>query len=554
VLAGLVLATGVLLYHETRGTTLWFDEWTWLLHRRDDSPASYLNTHNGHLSLIPVAIYKLLFATAGIKSSSPYRALVIVAHLTCCVLLFGYARRRVGELMALIAAVLLLLFGPGWENLLWSFQITWLISLGAGLAALLALDRADRAGDLGACALLVCSLASSGIGVPIVVGVALELVLVRRRLRDAWIVAVPLGLYGLWWIGFQHTAVSRHAIPAAPDFVYRSASATLSALAGLGGATGFDGPGMLMRWGPPLLIAALAAIAWRLFKIRRRDPRVASLATMAISFWLLTAVTRSFISSPFASRYLYVGGFFVLLLAVQLLDGVRLTRWVSVVLSVAALAAIASNLGALRDAGGLYRASGRSTTAVLGALEIGRPVIPRGYVAQQIPGYPFVVIPAAAYFAATRSVGSPAASETEIAADPEPVRTSVDTELIHIHRLGLRPLGSAAPRGRPPAIDSVVGGSVRVRGACVTVVPSAVAPASASVALAVKVPAQGLVLQSAEAPATVSARRFADGFQTVSTLAAAGGAALVITRDRSARRWHVRLVSTRAVLACGLGG
>jgi hypothetical protein len=52
----------------------------------------------------------------------------------------------------------------------------------------------------------------------------------------------------------------------------------------------------------------------------------------------------------------------------------------------------------------------------------------------------------------------------------------------------------------------------------------------------------------------VGARRFADGFQTVSTLAATRGAALVITRDRSARQWHVRLVSSRAVLACGLGG
>src|ERR1700680_4819844 len=74
-LATLLVATGVLLYHETRGTTLWFDEWTWLLHRRGDSLGSYLDTHNGHLSLIPVAIYKLLFATVGIRSSGPYRGL-----------------------------------------------------------------------------------------------------------------------------------------------------------------------------------------------------------------------------------------------------------------------------------------------------------------------------------------------------------------------------------------------------------------------------------------------------------------------------------------------
>lgn len=258
-LAGLLIATGALLYYETRGTTLWFDEWTWLLHRRADSLASYLDTHNGHLSLIPIAIYKLLFATAGIRSSAPYRVLVIIAHLSCCLLLFVYARRRVGAFLALVTTTVLLLFGPGWENLLWPFQITWLTSLGAGLGALLALDRHDRAGDLAACVLLIVSLASSGIGVPIVIGVILELALVRRRRRDAWIVGVPVLLYALWWIGYQHTTFVRHDIVVAPNFVYTSASATLAAIAGLGGSTGFDGQGTLMTWGPPLLFVALAA-------------------------------------------------------------------------------------------------------------------------------------------------------------------------------------------------------------------------------------------------------------------------------------------------------
>ena len=551
-LAVLVIATGALLYRETRGTTLFLDEWTWLLHRRGNSLASFLDTHNGHLSLIPVAIYKLLFATAGIGSFGPYRALVIVAHLACCVLLFVYARARVGPLLALLAAALLLLFGPGWENMMWPFQTAFLLSLGAGLGALLALDRLDRAGDVTACVLLTVSLASSGVGVPFVLGVALELGLRRRRLGDAWIVAVPLLLYALWWVGYQHTGFRRHDIVLAPSFVYSAASATLSALAGLAGSTGLDGQGTLMTWGPALLVAAIVAVAWRLVRIRRLEPRVAALATMALSFWLLTALSRAYVSSPFASRYLYVGAFFVLLLAVELLRGVSFTWWSSVVVGVAGAAAIVSNVGELRDAGRMVRGYGQDTTADLGALEIGRPVIPPGYVAQQVPGYPFVVIPAASYFAATRSVGSPAATPAQILADPESVRASVDAELIHIHRLGLLSVGHGVRLGSPPAVDSVTGGATAARGGCVIFAPDHFIPAGTTVAFAVTVPAEGLELQASAAPATVGVRRFADAFSTLGTVTPGGPVALLVAPDRSSQPWRVQLESTGRVAACGL--
>ncbi len=87
-LAVLALGTGVLLFHETRGTTAWFDEWDWILHRRTGSLGSFLDSYNGHLSLVPVAIYRLLYATAGLRTYVPYRVLLIVCHLACCTLLF----------------------------------------------------------------------------------------------------------------------------------------------------------------------------------------------------------------------------------------------------------------------------------------------------------------------------------------------------------------------------------------------------------------------------------------------------------------------------------
>src|SRR5205807_840348 len=88
----LLLESGALIAYETRGTTFWADEWLWILLRRGSSVATFLNPHNEHLSLVPIVIYKLLFATVGLHSYWPYRAVAIAAQLGCVTLVFVYAR------------------------------------------------------------------------------------------------------------------------------------------------------------------------------------------------------------------------------------------------------------------------------------------------------------------------------------------------------------------------------------------------------------------------------------------------------------------------------
>jgi hypothetical protein len=479
---------------------------------------------------------------------------MIAEHLAICVLLFLYARRRVGALLALLATALILLFGPGWENLLWSFQITWNTSLLGGLAALLALDRRDRAGDVGACVALLVSLASSGIGVPIVIGVALEVVLVHRRApREWWVVGVPVLLYAVWAIGYQHTGITRHALVTAPSFVATGLASTFGGLAGLGGSTGLDGPGTLMRFGPVLLLAALALATWRLVQLRRLSPRVASLATIVLSFWVITAVNRSVFANPYSSRYLYVSGLFVVMLAVELADGADPVWWGKALIAVVAAGAIASNFGALRDAGRLIRSNGQTTIADLGAVEIGRPLVPAGYYIQGIPGWPVVLVPAAAYFAAARAVPMPAATPAQIAADPEPVRATVDNELIHIHRLTLAPAQPGLKLGAAPVVDLASTGSASVGGGCVTFTPDRfTAAGGASPFVSVTVPAAGLMLEATGGPTTIGVRRFAYAFQTLGTLAPGGPATFVIAPDLSRRPWHVLLTPAGRARACGL--
>jgi hypothetical protein len=70
--------------------------------------------------------------------------------------------------------------------------------------------------------------------------------------------------------------------------------------------------------------------------------------------------------------------------------------------------------------------------------------------------------------------------------------------------------------------------------------------------LAVTVPESGVELEALGALAAVGVRRFADVFQPVGTLEAQGRATLRIAADRSVQRWHVQIVSSGRVLACGL--
>jgi hypothetical protein len=96
VMAALLVLCGGWLMYETRGTTLWFDEWQWALEYKDNSLGAFIAPHNGHPTVVPVVIYRLLFATVGIDHSAPYRAVGIAGHLLCVALLYRYAVRRAG--------------------------------------------------------------------------------------------------------------------------------------------------------------------------------------------------------------------------------------------------------------------------------------------------------------------------------------------------------------------------------------------------------------------------------------------------------------------------
>jgi hypothetical protein len=552
-LTALLAVAAALIWHETRGTTLWFDEWQWALYRRGNDLDTFLEPHNEHLSLVPLAIYRLLFATAGLTDYAPYRALVIGGHLVCVLLVFVYANRRVGGRAALLAAVPILFLGPGWQNILWPFQVGSLISIAAGVGALLTLDRGDRAGDAAASALLALSVASSGLGIPVAAGVAVDVLWSRRGLRGAWIVALPLSAYALWWLVYEDSGFVRQNLVVAPGFAADSAAAALSALAGLTGPT-LDDSGETLGWGRPLAVVAAALLAWRLARGWPVPARVLALLAIPLCFWLLTGLRRAGISTPYEGRYLYVGAVFLVLLVVELARAVSPPPWAVWLVAVALGLAVLANLGDLRDGGRYLRSQAPSARAGLGALELARPQLEPDFVASSFPGHPFIRMQAGPYFAAADSLGSPAASPAEIAAAPAGAREVADAELTRIHEVALAPGGSSARVGSRPAVDAVTGGAVTERGACVAFRPADARAAGIASELAFTLPSAGVLLTAAGGPATVAVRRFADGFpaQPLGMLAAGGSATLRIPADLADRPWHVRVASDRGVTACGL--
>lgn len=145
-LLGLALiASVVLLLWLERDMTYFQDSWAFLLERRGFSAGDFLRPHNEHISVIPVAIQKLLLALFGMESDFDERIVLTAMLAATAVLLFAYVRRRAGPWPALFAAVLLLFLGPAWEVLLWPFEISLVGSALGGLGMLLALDRDDAA-------------------------------------------------------------------------------------------------------------------------------------------------------------------------------------------------------------------------------------------------------------------------------------------------------------------------------------------------------------------------------------------------------------------------
>jgi hypothetical protein len=169
-LGALMLVASVEILHDGRGTSFFQDEWDWVQLRRGWNADAFLQPHVQHLMAVPVAIFKVLFATVGLNSYAPYRVAALVAHLVVALLVFLIAKRYVTPWLAFAATALVLFLGAGWQDVLWAVNLDRSIATACGLGIVLLVDRPGRRAEVGMAALLTLSLLSASVGIAVWVG------------------------------------------------------------------------------------------------------------------------------------------------------------------------------------------------------------------------------------------------------------------------------------------------------------------------------------------------------------------------------------------------
>jgi hypothetical protein len=537
----------VLIYRKGLGLTFYYDEWNFLMNRRDWTFGTFLEPHNEHLSLVPIAFYKLMFVTVGIDDYWPYRVAVILVHLLCVALLFVLVRRRVSDLLAVIVVLPILFLGTAWQDLLWPFQIGYLISVAAGLGMLLALERRTVMGDITACVLIAIALASGSIGIPIAVLAFVELLVRRESVRRLWLVAAPVTLYLLWSLAYGNPRAApgaqdglgpllRQNIPDTPGYMASAAAGAFGALTGWG-----------IEWGRPLVILAGIGITLWLVTSRPVSARALAVLSAAAAYWGLTGLFRAQLNAPAESRYVYFGAILLVLFGVEFLRGVQLSNRGLALLAGLALAFSVSNFGPLQDGSRVLQDTAGLVAPALGALEVAGPSTDPEYRPdpQRAPD-----VSAGLYFETVEELGSPADSLDEIARRREPERQAADTVLAQALRLRLRPEARLPSSGPRPRVDAAASGKVSFRPGCVTLTPTA-----PGAFIDVTVPPTGVaVTTSGDAQVDARVRRFADTFAQgpLGTVASRSTAILRIPERVGVAAWHLRLTPTEPVRACGL--
>ncbi len=380
-LAVAAIASAALLIWLGSHLVLFGDEWNVVLGRGGSSAGTFLDPYNGHLAAGLIVVYKLLLAAFGMDSPLPFHVLSTVVYVLAAVLLFVYARRRVGDLLSLLGTTMILFFGASAVDLLSPFQMFFSGSLAAGIGALLALDREDRRGDAIACLLLLVAISFSEVGIAFSVGALVRLALDRKPMAPRlYVVLVPFVLYAAWWLGWGHKAssdISFHTLATTPAYVLDATGTALGALLGLTSAADQLPDPVGQDWAPVALVATLLLAAWRVRRQGSVPSGVWPVLAIGLTFWILAGLNENDLRPPDSARYLYPSAVLIMLITAELLRGVRVGwRGLATAATVAAIG-IAANLAFLSDSYKLFWKPGsEAAQAQLRALEIAGPVNP----------------------------------------------------------------------------------------------------------------------------------------------------------------------------------
>lgn len=519
-----VIASIAVALHLGRDLTFWSDEFGWLSFGDDFVPETLLTPHNSHLIGVIRFLYELFPRVFG-TDYLPFRLAEIAGVVACALLTFELVRRRVGGLLALGPAIVLLFFGGSPEVALSPLGTPFTFSIAFGLGALLAIEREDRSGDLLAAGLLGLSILSDTFGPIFAGGIGVYLLLGSGQRRRLWVAAVPLALYAVWYLWaaqFDQGIAQSSNLSGAPEFIAAALVAALRSVAGvgLGSASvesGVEQPLQVLFTGAAVLALALLAL-----RIRSGGPTRWIWAYLAIllAFWLGIALTETEARAPTTPRYQFFAVAMLFLIAAEALRGVRFSRSVALAVLAAFGVCWAINLVRLEAGADRLTAEANEIEAQLGALELaGDAAVPTFQVRSVEPrGNRQIAISTLAYLDLVEEIGSLGIDEQELLARPPQVRA--DSDFVMARALGL--LAVPAPEAGPES-------------------PGACRELAASTRFELP-PGGHLIKLDRGGPETLTLGRFGDAASApVGAVGSAGYSALLIPPDGASTVWFAEL-------------
>jgi hypothetical protein len=536
VLAVVMAGCFVLLMWAGRDTTFFFDDWSYVLDRQGWDPLSVLHPHAEHLQVVSVLIYKVLFEVVGLHDYWVFRAVLAALNVTVGVLLFVYGRRRIGPWPAIAVATCLVLMAPSWYNLVFAFQMNFVGACAAGVGALLAFDRDERRWDAVACLLLCVAIGSSSTGFPFLIGAIVEVALRRDRFRRAWIVAVPVVLYGLWRLKYgSESGAQAGNVDAIPGWMLDGFDDSAAAIVGTS-----------VEFGVVVASLLVALVIRALLDPARTSPRLIALIVMPLSMWTLTALARADEGlQADENRYLYVTGLLLALIAFEAGRHWRPTGRLAAALTVLLAFGAVTNAVGVEGGGDKFRGFSGGGKDAATALDIAGHLKARDFGGAD-PSQPFVK--AGPYLAAVAKYGSSPGYTMEelLEADPEAQR-GVDQALMRVHQVGVDLVEDAPIAAGPPTVEGEARGSAEPAGECVRFTP-----ADVDGELDVALPASGLVVRDGDAEVQVWIRRFSSIYPGDPHGKVTPGQAgrVKFGPDKAPQGWHARLRSGAPFEVC----
>jgi hypothetical protein len=528
-LALICTAGGVLVFVLRTRLTFFNDDWYFLLQRPGLESHGGLDMlvapHNGNIVVLLAVMYKALVAAFGLGPQWPFALAEGLTIAILGVLVFMLVAERVGPIVGLAAAAVVVFMGPAWEALLFFASISHLGALTLGVGALLALESDTPTRNAIACVLLVGAILLFTLALPFVVGAAI-VVIARRRPSQFWIPLIPAALFVLWWAAYGHkqrSGVTADHIEHLPRYVFDAVSAGLASATGLvhGSLPGVISSGRIVT------VLAAVWLVWWLLRGGRLTAWSLVIAGTALTFWLLTGASAIPGRAAASSRYQLTSAVLLILLAAELLRGARIGRAGLTAISVIALIVVASNLAVLRNGYDFMRVESQFAQVNLGALELaGRTAPPSLQFTAALAGDPYLTgVTAGRYFQETGAHGSPPFySREQIATASSSQRRAADRVLAAADGVSVR---AAATRRSDNGCRRLAAG---------------IATAGPSLALS---PAGAVVRNLADVALVIGVSHFGPGEQPayIGFLARHSSARVRIPTGSADTRWRISLTT-----------